>query len=377
MGISMTMEQGGFIDGLRSLITPDVVAKASSAFGESEASVMKGLTAAVPMVMGGLAVKAGDRSLMSRVFDLVKDPAAEGSVLGNISSLLGPGSSSTPGVSLGNRLMSMLFGSSTDSLGRALSNFAGVRPSTAASMLSLAAPLALGHLGRTVRSEGLDASGLSRMLLGQKNAILRLVPAAFSNVFGAGAQVADTVVRKASPWRWVVPLLLAVLAVWLLVSLFGNRNPVDYITRSIPGGVQLQYARHGVEGKLLSFIEDSTQSVDRQVWFDFDRLLFETNSAVLKSGSQDQLRNIAAILKAYPNARVKIGGYTDTSGDPAANMKLSQDRANSVMQELTNLGVASGRLSAEGYGGTNPVADNATEAGRARNRRVALRVTEK
>jgi outer membrane protein OmpA-like peptidoglycan-associated protein len=175
----------------------------------------------------------------------------------------------------------------------------------------------------------------------------------------------------------VAPLLLAVLAVWLLVSLFGNRNPVDYITRSIPGGVQLQYARHGVEGKLLSFLEDSTQSVDRQVWFDFDRLLFETNSAVLKSGSQDQLRNIAAILKAYPNARVKIGGYTDTSGDPAANMKLSQDRANSVMQELTNLGVASGRLSAEGYGGTNPVADNATEAGRAKNRRVALRVTEK
>jgi OmpA-OmpF porin, OOP family len=220
MGTSMTMETGAFIEGLRSLITTDVVAKASSAFGESEASVTRGLTAALPMMIGALAVKADDRSLMNRIFEIVQDPASEGSVRGNISTLLGSGSSTTPGVSLGNRFMSLLFGSRTESLGRALSNFAGVRPSTASSMLRLAAPLALGYLGRTVRKEGLDASGLSNMLLGQRNAIMRLVPATFWNVLGVSSQVADTVVRKASPWRRVVPLLLVLLALLGLVQYF-------------------------------------------------------------------------------------------------------------------------------------------------------------
>ena len=151
----------------------------------------------------------------------------------------------------------------------------------------------------------------------------------------------------------------------------------DYISRALPGGVQLRYLRTGIEGKLMAFIEDAGQSVDNATWFDFDRLLFETDSAILKPESRDQLRNIAEIMKAYPNVAVRIGGYTDSSGDAAANLRLSQDRANSVRQELMGLGIAGERLTAEGYGQEQPVADNATEAGRAQNRRVALRVTQK
>jgi outer membrane protein OmpA-like peptidoglycan-associated protein len=377
MDTSMTMEQGGFIDGLRALITPDVVAKASSAFGESEASVTRGLGAALPMVFGALATKASDRSLISRVLDLAKDPAAEGGVLGNIANLIGPGAAGTPGASLGSRFMSMLFGSNMDSLGRTLSSFAGVRPSTAASMLSLAGPLALGYLGRTVRKEGLDASSLSNLLQGQKSAIMRLVPNALSNMIGAGSQTAEAAVQKASSWRWLVPVVLGLLALWGLLWLFGSRGPAGLVSKSLPGGVSLQYASSGVEGKLLSFIEDSSQRADKEMWFAFDRLNFETNSAVLKPESQAQLGNIASILKAYPLVHIKVGGYTDTSGDPAANMTLSQDRANRVNQELIDLGISPDRLSAEGYGGAHPVADNATEAGRAQNRRVALRVTQK
>ena len=114
-----------------------------------------------------------------------------------------------------------------------------------------------------------------------------------------------------------------------------------------------------------------------EMWFDFDRFQFETNSAVLKPESFAQLTNIAAILKTYPAVHVKIGGYTDSSGDAAANLALSQNRAESVMQELNKLGISPDRLSSEGYGGEHPVADNATEAGRTQNRRVAIRVTEK
>ena len=103
----------------------------------------------------------------------------------------------------------------------------------------------------------------------------------------------------------------------------------------------------------------------------------ETNSATLKPTSREQLKNVAEILKAYPTVKAKVGGYTDNTGDAAANQKLSQDRATAVVTELIALGVPTTRLSAEGYGEQYPVADNATEAGRAQNRRIALRVTDK
>ena len=114
----------------------------------------------------------------------------------------------------------------------------------------------------------------------------------------------------------------------------------------------------------------------------FDRLLFEKDATTVKSESRNQLRNIAEIMKAYPSVGIKVGGYTDSSGDPAANLKLSRDQANSVRQELIGLGVAAERLTAEGYvqehpEDKHPVADNATKEGRGQNLRVALRVTQK
>ena len=108
-----------------------------------------------------------------------------------------------------------------------------------------------------------------------------------------------------------------------------------------------------------------------------ERTTFETDSATLRPQSREQLSNIAAILKAYPSIRVKIGGYTDNSGDAAANQRLSQSRAERVMNELGAMGVSPSRLEAEGYGAQHPIADNATTEGRAKNRRVALRATSR
>jgi K(+)-stimulated pyrophosphate-energized sodium pump len=73
--------------------------------------------------------------------------------------------------------------------------------------------------------------------------------------------------------------------------------------------------------------------------------------------------------------KVKIGAYTDNTGDSAANMALSQRRADTVRRQMISMGIPEDRLEAEGYGEQHPVADNSTEEGRARNRRVALRIT--
>jgi outer membrane protein OmpA-like peptidoglycan-associated protein len=144
-----------------------------------------------------------------------------------------------------------------------------------------------------------------------------------------------------------------------------------FVIRELPGGVSLQFPPNGTEARLLEFIKGS----GRQTWFEFDRLHFGTDSAVLESGSQEQLSNVAAILKAYPAASLKIGGYTDNTGDPAANRQLSQERAEAVRDELIGMGIDASRLTAEGYGEQHPIADNDTAEGRMQNRRVAIHVT--
>ena len=130
-----------------------------------------------------------------------------------------------------------------------------------------------------------------------------------------------------------------------------------------------------MEARLVDAL--SAPTLDTEKWFDFDRLLFDTDAATLQPASQEQLENVANILKAYPNAHVRIGGYTDNTGDAAANVKLSQARADSVMAELAKLGVSADRMEAKGYGAEHPVADNSTEDGRQANRRVSLRLISK
>ena len=102
---------------------------------------------------------------------------------------------------------------------------------------------------------------------------------------------------------------------------------------------------------------------------------FDTGSATISADSMDVLAAAANALKAAPaGSKVEIGGYTDNTGDPAANLKLSDERANAVRSKLIELGVAADSLVAKGYGDAKPVADNATEEGRAKNRRMEFTV---
>jgi OmpA-OmpF porin, OOP family len=145
----------------------------------------------------------------------------------------------------------------------------------------------------------------------------------------------------------------------------------------LPGGTEIQVSASGIEKQLVGFVTDAAKPVDKTTWFEFDRLLFMTGSAQLEGSSAAQVANIAAIMKAYPAVKLKIGGYTDNVGDSKKNLTLSSDRAKAAMAAIVAQGVAADRLEAEGYGDTVPVADNSTDAGRAKNRRTAARVTAK
>jgi outer membrane protein OmpA-like peptidoglycan-associated protein len=99
---------------------------------------------------------------------------------------------------------------------------------------------------------------------------------------------------------------------------------------------------------------------------------FDNDQATLRPEASAELDKSAATLKEWGEAKVEIGGYTDSNGTEEHNMKLSQSRAEAVRDYLIGKGIAAGRLTAKGYGEANPVGDNATDAGRAQNRRVEL-----
>ena len=104
-------------------------------------------------------------------------------------------------------------------------------------------------------------------------------------------------------------------------------------------------------------------------------VLFNTGSAQLSSAAEAALSRVAYNLKQFPNTDVTVVGYTDNTGSEQLNQRLSLERAQSVMNYLVSLGIPASRLKAVGQGWNDPIASNATSAGRAQNRRVELFIT--
>lgn len=105
-------------------------------------------------------------------------------------------------------------------------------------------------------------------------------------------------------------------------------------------------------------------------------VLFATNSATINPSSYPELdRAVTFLRETSPSATGVIEGHTDSQGADAYNLDLSQRRANAVLKYLVDKGVPASRLTAQGLGESQPVADNATADGRAQNRRVVLRRT--
>ena len=99
---------------------------------------------------------------------------------------------------------------------------------------------------------------------------------------------------------------------------------------------------------------------------------FDTNKATIKPESKPIVDQIVLLLNDNPTLKVSVEGHTDNTGAPARNKTLSQERAQSVMNALTTTGIDKKRLSAVGWGQDKPIADNKTEEGKAKNRRVEI-----
>ena len=396
------------IDTLAQFVSPTLTTKLSATTGEPVSNIEKGLRAAIITMVGGLAARASDPESVGQIYGMAIEPTNDTSVLDSSEHLITRVTTGADRTASSNFIQSLLFGNRESSVIDALATHAGVTGTTAKSLLSIATSLVMAYLGRMIRTEKLDASALASRLMAERESAASALPAAMSKFLPTlAAQDKDRVAaeplhraasryrEQSAAWAVVLPAVFAVLGAWALVAFLThprernvalntpepnavgtsgtvNREP----PRELPGGVTLRFPANGTEVMLLSFIQGGAP-VTKDRWFEFDRLNFETDSAIIRPESRDQMRNIATILRAYPATRVKIGGYTDNSGSPDANRQLSQARAEAVCDALEGLGVDPSRVQAEGYGDQHPVADNNTAQGRAKNRRVAILVTQK
>jgi outer membrane protein OmpA-like peptidoglycan-associated protein len=147
----------------------------------------------------------------------------------------------------------------------------------------------------------------------------------------------------------------------------------------VPDGTELNAYRNGIEDQLIVFLNNPSAVPGKDVWFDFDNLNFKTGSADITQESNTQIQNIAAILRAYPKVKIKIGGYTDRTGDSINNMMLSQNRADAVTSALKASGANSEQLlGSEGYGSQYAkVPADASDEERKKDRRIAVSVRAK
>lgn len=103
-------------------------------------------------------------------------------------------------------------------------------------------------------------------------------------------------------------------------------------------------------------------------------VLFDTGKADLKDNAVTQINKVGDILAKYPQDRIRIAGFTDSVGEADYNQKLSESRAETVKRVLTERGVKEEQMMWKGFGESNPVADNKSNAGRSKNRRVELKI---
>jgi outer membrane protein OmpA-like peptidoglycan-associated protein len=399
------------LDAVQGAFTPNLVSQAASLFGENESGMTKALSAGVPAILSGILSNAQSDN-GANVLNLAKQAAGSG-ILDNLGGLFSGGSNSST-MNMGASLLSGLLGSRSNPLVSMISSFAGVKSSSTNSLLSAIAPIALSYVGKQALSGNLSGNSLLSWLGGQKESITKAVPAGlnFSSIFeGDTKKVVETVRDQfEEPKRktnWFLPLLLGLLALALFWYLMKGCNkeevvnpaptadsivaptvtepvvPVAPVRESfkvkLPDGSELDAWKGGIEDRLVTCLNDAACQVGKDVWFDFDDLNFETGSANITAESQKQINNIAAILKAYPKVKIKIGGYTDRVGDPAANKKLSQERADATAAAIKKAGGNGAQISgAEGYGSElATVAADASDEERKKDRRISISVREK
>jgi len=140
---------------------------------------------------------------------------------------------------------------------------------------------------------------------------------------------------------------------------------------------EAEAARREAEALRQSMAELQAEQTDRGMVLTLGDVLFDLNQADLKSAGEQTVGRLAEFMREYEDRRVRVEGYTDSTGADSYNQQLSERRAESVRNALVNRGISSTRVESRGYGEQYPVAGNDSSSGRQQNRRVEIVISDK
>ncbi|KEY19701.1 OmpA family protein [Kaistella antarctica] len=421
------------IDLIKGQLGPALISQAASQLGESESGISKAISGLLPAVVGGMANNADKPGVLDAITG-----ASSSNMLGD---LLGGSSNNSLITTVltaifGDKIGGIANAISTFSGVSSSSSNSLLNMVTSATLGSVGKYATDNNLGSTgITSLLNDQKGIVSSLL---PAGLSLASLGIGNMFGGpdaenvkvtsfdqpkvevnrGGNVHTTPTpdnnnnEGGSIWKWLLPLLLLGVAGWFLWNNYNKDKteevvttdnteivadstadmvndsammvtPVREVTDIDLNGKMIKGYANGMEASMINFLKgDNYKNADdaalKDIWYNFDNVNFKMGSATeLEMGSEGQIQNLAAILKSYPDAKIKIGGYTDMTGDAAQNKDLSQKRADHIKSELSKLGVTAQVVGAEGYGSEfAKVAATASDSERASDRKMAVRFTK-
>ena len=460
---------------LKDQVSGQLAGQASKFLGESEGSVGKALDGIFPSLLNSTIGAAKDEAGAGKVLDLLKGMDTGG--MDNIAGIFGGGASGVSKLmNQGSGVLNLLLGNKSGGMIDSIAKFAGLRGSSASSLIKMAAPFLMKMIGSHVMKNKLGASGLMDFLGGQKSAVKSAMPSGFASglfddaadagkkvvggaadagkkvvggaadagkkVVGGAANIAGNAADTATKagggiLRWLLPIVLIGGALALFApKFFGDaKDAVGNVADKagemagdaagavgdvagkagdmakdaagavgdVAGGAvdavgdaagAVGDAIGGVFGNIneaakgaLDKIKFTAGSAGNQMMdfinggfkgdanFTFKGLTFATGSANITGATAGEVDNVAAILKAYPDVKVAVTGYTDNTGDAAKNVQLSKARAQAVKARLVSKGgIAANRITVAGLGSDNPVGDNSTAEGRKQNRRIEMKI---
>ncbi len=408
----------------KDLFSGEVVDQASSQLGESSTNITSALAGIVPTIFSGLINKSENAAGTDMIANLATNATEDGNGSSIISSLFG-GSSNGIASAIAN-FAGIKSGSASSLMGIAGSAIMGMVGKYMSSNNVNASGLSSLFASQKEHVAAAMPAGLNlSSLLGGAPTAGTATASAHQAVDHSTKYAADTSsdVEAGGGLQWLIPvLLLALLGAGALYYFKGCKDTsatggahkdgdthatmpavsgdtaatgamtagnVDadgnYIYNvgevseiALPnGGGTLKVGQNSTEAKLVRFLQgaDAVDTV-KGSWFDFTNVYFNSGKSTITESSMTQLKNMAAIAKAFPKATFKIGGYTDNTGNQATNVTLSKERAAIVAAKLKEMG-STNIISSDGYGSEHAIADNGTAEGKAQNRRVSVNVKSK
>lgn len=424
------------IDLIKGQLGPALVSQAAAQFGESESGISKAIGGLLPAVVGGLANNSDNPGVLdaitnassSGILGNLLGGSSNNSVISNLLStifgdkLSGLVNSIATFAGISNNssssLLNLVTGATAGSIGKyaadnnlgqsGISSLLNDQKGIVSSLLPAGLSLASLNIGDWAKGYKFD---------NDNDAIKTPVAEEPKTDFTRSTTPTETYSQKnneggGSVWKWLLPLLLLIAAAYFIwkqcdkkstTTTISTTDSTTVITDSTAtatpsdttvtttvtkvdenidlNGTALKGYKGGMEDQMITFLKTdgyknaANDDALKDKWYDFDHVNFKIGSAdQLEAGSEGQLQNLVAILKAFPEAKIKIGGYTDKTGDEAKNLKLSADRANFIKSWLGKQGVGAQVIAADGYGSKFAKVDaSASNEARAVDRKMAVR----